>query len=73
MEESKKVFVSTAFWSLYDDEFIKKKLVYMDKLDAMTEDDRNTDDLAEGLDFFLQLGRKYKFTTIIEDVGAYQE
>lgn len=50
--------------TLFDDPSTREKVTVMDKWEAMTDDERNPD--FEGLDDFLEWGKKYRIT--VEDV-----
>jgi hypothetical protein len=57
--------------TLFDDESVKEKLTVMLKIDAMDDDSRNpdwADGNIEALEKFLQLGKSYKMTFMVEEI-----
>jgi hypothetical protein len=71
MIESKKWEVSAEV-TLFDDAENRNKLDYADKMEIMMSDERN--EPANGqlkldeLENFLEFGKKYKFTTTVEEL-----
>jgi len=58
---------------LFDDDSVKKKLEVMSKWDAIIDDERNQmDDIDGQVNQLLQLGKKYRFTLIVEVIGKIE-
>lgn len=58
--------------TLFDDEENRNRLEYEDKMDIMMSDERNepADGLGkiEELNNFIEFGKKYRFTTSLEEI-----
>lgn len=56
--------------TLYDDESVREKLTIMDKWEIIIDDGRNKESkiTSEAVSDFMQLGKKYRVTLILEEL-----
>lgn len=68
MKDGKTLTVSDTY-TLHDDESVREKLTVMSKWDVLHDDGRNpTIDPDDKIEAFLQLGKTYRLTIVLEEV-----